>query len=348
MDILKRIYPLKLLILSFAIGSVTFCEFEEDEDEGGGVVVGNNAQFTNAQTLLTSGTCETSSLKCTPSNLEGRVFAAGAMLSNDESKNRENDEGEGGEDGEEDKTPEMSHGYNMTFLADSEDIINDPSAPGHPEGTLNFNLLEQTKFSGLISIPSEDQMPEHPIVLRIESYFDYIDASIEFPGLDEDLKGPFVVRTVFRVSAESEDVDDTMLIRDKLVKLPGANSFTWCDSSRCDYSARPTSPLQDSRVKTLSEIGDGGPGNQSYGLFTVNLLSPLTVDYATISDSNKVWTIDFKLENTVQFASAPSSWQTVADMVADFNLAYYCSNRFCPQKNEPDVDYISASLTISD
>ncbi|MFK7826410.1 MAG: hypothetical protein AB8G05_19850 [Oligoflexales bacterium] len=345
MEIIKRVYLLKFLLLIFAAGSLTFCK-PEDDDEGGGVVVGNNTQLTNSQSSLVSQTCDASSLKCSPSNLEGRIFAAGAMLSNDETSNRESNES--GDEEEGGKSPEMSHGYNMTFLADSEDIINDPSEAGHPEGTLIFNLLEQTKFSGLISIPVEDQMPENPIILRIESFFDYIDATIEFPDLDEGLRGPFVIRTVFRATADSDDVDDTMQIKDKLVRLPDAVKFTWCDSSVCNYSTRPSGPLQDSRVKTLLEVGDTGPGNPNYGLFTINLQTPLTVDYGVISDSSKVWTIDFDLENTVKFTTTPSTWQTVADLVSSFNIAYYCSNRFCSQQSSPGEDYITASLKIED
>lgn len=303
----------------------------EDSGGSGGQVVDNSTILmstslsTNAARLgglATDTACEAAELSCTPTNLSGRIFAAGALLGNDS-------------DG--------SKNYNMTFLADSLDIINRPDLNTHPEGTTSFDLSEPSTFSGLISIPTETGMPTNPVITRLETAFDYIDATVTLSGT-ANIDGTYVVRTVMRASANATDTDGMMSIGDKLIREDEETEFRWCASDGCTYTTRPSSPIQDTTILEADTGNDSEPGNQNYVYYSIDLLEEVTTTYAELSDTTRLWTVDYDVTDALSFDAAPSTFDSELDLVMNFALEYGCNFSGC----ETSENRVHASLTIGE
>ena len=295
------------------------------DDHHGGQVVKNSSKIISTQLSLVEGSpCAASSKTCTPSNLSGRIFAAGALLG---------------------KEQDGTKNYNMTFLADSEEVINNPSDPSHPEGKNTFNLESPLVFSGLISLPSEEFMPETPVITRIESYFDYIDASFSFSAV-EVLAENFVVRTVMRKTAKADDVNGVMMLGDKLIRKEGESNFRWCDEVSCEHLTRPENPIQENSLLKIDEANDLQPGNPDYALYSIDLKQKqgVTVSYEEISDVTRLWTLDFDITNALSFTLVPEEFSSELDIVQNFSLEFGCNTEDC----ELSDNRITATLTISE
>jgi len=299
---------------------------------GGGSVINNSAKILSSNIATSSSstfrpatvTCAATTTNCTPTNLQGRIFAGGALLGNFSDGNLN---------------------FNMTFLAATSDIINDPSLATHPEGTLSFNLNEPTVFSGLISIPAEESFPASPnnVIPRLETMFDYIDATVELTGTN-GVDGTYVIRTVFRKTATTSDValGETLQWADKLVKLDGETTFKWCNSTDCNQSTRPASPLQHSEILNATSSVASQPGNSNYVLYSIDLVANLTVNYTEISCTTCLWQIDYDLSEAVEFTNQPSTFDSVQEIVDNFNLTLGCNFAGCNQSEKR----IKATLTI--
>lgn len=296
--------------------------------DDGGTVIANTANLLSS-TLASSrtierATCSASATTCTPTNMTGRAFAAGAML---------------GELG--------PTAYSMTFLANSDDIIENPSQSSHPEGTLTFDLGTTTQFSGKISIPAEDNMPPSKIITRVEVLFDYLDTKFTLTGTNSgggQYDGEYTLRTVFRKTATATDVgggSSPMQWGDVLVKLPGESEWKWCDSTGCS-TTRPTSPHQMTEVASAA-ANPPAEGNPNYVSYAIDLSETLNVTYAQISSTTNQWTIDFNLSNAVAFDAAPSSFTSSQAVVDNFNLLYACGFNGCSGVS----DGIKATLSIA-
>ncbi len=319
------------LLRAALCASVTFgAGCDGDDGEGGGQVI-SNASLIKGQdgvaslALANNATvCSADATVCTPDNLSGRVFAAGAML----------------------QSPQGGGGYNMTFLANSEGIIQDPSQESHPEGVLAFNLLNPVKFSGLISIPSEDNMPENPQINRVESYFDYIDATLTISGSGStDLDGKHTIRTVFRKTATVDDVTGNELrVGEKLIKKDGETTFRWCDTSSCTHTTRPDSPLVSSTIVSAAAEAGQREGNGNYALYSIDFDAAFQVTYEQISDPSRLWTLTFNVTRALTFQNKISTYKTEAELVAGFELGYG-SNSGGGVSNE---NKITSTLTIGE
>lgn len=291
-------------------------------DEGG-TIVGNSSKIKGSKlSLVAAAPCSESATSCTPSNLSGRIFAAGALIG-------QNSDGE--------------KNYNMTFLASSEEVINDPSDPSHPPGEMTFDLLSPVVFSGLISIPSEEDMPLPPVVSRIESYFDYVDTAFVLSGTST-LDDSYVIRTVMRKTAIESDVTGTMKLGDKLIRKSSEEKFRWCDASSCDHSKRPEKPLQDENILAIDSKNDSQPGNPDYALYSIDFTKNLTVTYEQISDPTHLWSLDFDVSNAISFKAVPSTLSNEVALVTNFSLAFGCNTRDC----ETNDNCIKATLSIGD
>jgi len=331
-----------LVVVSFCFLFLSSCGESESNNSSGasGQVIKNYSKVLSSQVDISalkvtsvSSTieCSGSSSNCTPDNLKGRIFAAGALL------------GEVTDD----------NNFNMFFMADSEDIISDPSDTSHPEGTTSFDLESPTEFSGLISIPSSaDDMPKSAVITRLETYFDYIDAEVTLVGTDDGantLDGTYIIRTVFRKTATAEDIaeGESMQLGDKLIRVEGDETFRWCDASGCDNTTRPDddeAPLQDSNLLTIDANNNDQPGNIDYALYSIDLDSEVTVTYEQISDLTRLWTIDYNVLNAVGWTNTPENFTSEKDIVENFVLEFGCNIEDC----DLSENRITATLTIGE
>lgn len=267
--------------------------------KGGSSTIANNALVMSStlSTLqaLDVGTCGASDTACTPSNLQGRVYAAGAML------------GGGGGPG----------GFSMTFMADSDAVTQDPSEG--KGGTIIFDVLLDDPVSGKAAIPSEAEMPTNNKVTSIEFKFDYLDTTFVLTGTS-GVDATYTVRTVFVSEATASDVTGTMYRGDKLIMASGETAFKWCDSSGCS-TTRPTSPYQQSAIASWTPFEQGGVEYTTVS-FDIADDAQKTFSYATLSDVSKVWTVDLAVANAITFSAAPSTFDAVKTIVDKFAFAY--------------------------
>lgn len=292
---------------------------------GGGEVIKNSSQLTS--TLLVNNAyqtqavtpCLASATTCTPEGFAGRVYAASAMLGEEAN----NGLGEGA--------------YGMTFLADNADTINRPDQGKF--GTLTFDLTSPSVFSGLISIPSEDQMPSSPYMPRLEIAFDYLDAKFELSGhSDTSLNTEWTIRVIMVKDGTIGDLAVTG--GDLLIKQGASGTFQWCSSAGCS-TTRPSSPYTlTSAVQALATAATR-EGNTNYAYYSVDLATPLRPTFSEISDTTRLWTIDFDIENAIQWTAAPSTFTAAKDFLANFKLPYACNYDGCDQSGG-----ITATLTI--
>ena len=293
---------------------------------GGGSTIKNSAQLQS--TLLVNNNlqfqavdpCLATATTCTPDGFGGRVYSASVMI---EEAGSSGGQGPGG--------------YAMTFLAATEAIIDKPHEG--KTGSLLFDLTSPTVFSGLISIPSEDDMPKSPSVPKVEIAFDYIASKFTLSGhSNTEFNTEWTVRTIM----VKDDTIDGLAVQggDLLIKQGATGTFQWCDSSGCS-TTRPTSPHRlASAVGAIAEAGTM-QGNPNYAYYSVDLTAALTPTYAEISDVTRLWTLDFDIANAISWTAAPSTFSTVEDFLANFKLPYACAASTCDTTGG-----IEATLTI--
>ncbi len=292
---------------------------------GGGKTIKNSAQLqssilvNNNLELQAVAPCLATATTCTPDGFGGRVYAAGAMME---------EEGQSGQG---------AGGYSLTFLAATEAIIERPDEG--KTGSLLFDLTTPAVFSGLISIPGEDDMPKAPNVPKVEISFDYIDAKFTLSGhSDTAFNTEWTVRSIM----VKDDTIGGLAVQggDLLIKQGAEGTFQWCDSAGCS-ATRPTSPHRlASAVGALAEAGSRD-GNPNYAPYSVALSTALKPTFAEISDTTRLWTLDFDIENAIGWTAAPSTFTTVEDFLANFKLPYACSASTCDTTGG-----IEATLTI--
>lgn len=258
------------------------------------LVISSTLTPANSVGVASTTPCVASATSCTPTGLTGRVYAAGASL--------------GGSRDED--------GYNMTFMAGSDAVIDDPSQGFG--GTIEFDVIKDEPYSGKASIPSADAMPANPIVSRIEFKADYFDTTFILTGTGAN--GTYTVRTVFVTTATASDVTGTMQRGDKLIKASGETAFKWCTASGCTAD-RPTSPYQQSAIASWVPSAQGGVYYTPI-VFDIAEASQKTFDHATISDTTKIWEVDLGITNAITWGAAPSTFTNIQSIVQHFSLAY--------------------------
>ncbi|TPV93372.1 MAG: hypothetical protein B7733_20910 [Myxococcales bacterium FL481] len=262
-----------------------------------------------------AGVCGAESTQCAPSNMSGRIYAGGAMLG------------------------ELGPGaFNLTMLAASEEIINDPSHG--MGGTTEFNLQTSELFTGMIAAPAEDDMPDPAVITRVELMFDYLD--VAFSLTDTAVDGQYEIRTVFATEAHSGDVDGTMYLGDRLVRSADEPTWTWCNADLCSAQRADVEPgiIVDANLVGYEFPGQGNP---DYVPFAVELQDEVLTTYEQITAGTFVWDIDFAVDGAVRFASEPITWETTRDIVRDFALSYAPTKS---QGGEPSEHQARASLEI--
>jgi hypothetical protein len=282
----------------------------------GGTVISNTSKLqstiligTNQYGTQTAPTCAASATQCTPSAFTGRVYAAGVML---------------GEAGASSTGP---GGFSMTFLAASDEIINRPDEG--KTGSTEFNLGVPVNFSGKIAIPAETQMPANPVLSEMEITPDYMDATFAITGHgNAAFNKTWTVRTIF---VNSDTIDGLAVTGGDMLLKESGGEFQWCDSSGCS-ATRPTTPHRLSTVVDGLERAPTQDGNPNYANYSINFPTPLSTDFATISDTTRLWTIDINIENAITWTAAPSTFTAIEDILANFTL---------PEE-------ISATLTIGE
>ncbi len=261
--------------------------------------------------------CSETASSCTPTNLEGRIFSGGAML------------GELGEGA-----------FQITMLGATDDIILDPSSG--IGGTLEFSLIDSTVLSGKYAVPSEEDMPDPPIITRMEFSYDYLDATftLENTAGGATLDKTFTIRTVFVTEATADDVSGTMSRGDKLIKTSEETTFRWCNSSGCAATRTDVAEglIQESK---LVDYEFPGQGNPEYIPFSVPISPSFTVTYEELTAEGNVWVVDFDMTGAIVFATTPDALSTEPDLLASFELSYEPDQNNAGQETE-----ISATLAI--
>jgi hypothetical protein len=297
--------------------------------KSGGQVIGNTSKLTSSAysssqrlkrlTSLSPTACTASATTCTPSGFSGRVFAASAMIG---------EKANGG----------LGDGaFAMTFLADDEEVINRPDLG--KEGSLTFDLTAPAAFSGLISIPSESDMPAQPYMPRVEIAFDYLDTTFTLSGTGSGaLDREWIVRTVFvdSTTLDGKEVQGG----DQLLSSDGGTTWKWCSGTSCSET-RPSSPFQQASIIAALATAGEREGNTHYAYYSVDYSAGVDTTYAEISDTTRLWTIDFDVTGAIQWGAAPSTFTTEADVIKYFTLPYACNYSGCAP-----IEGITASLNI--
>ncbi len=245
--------------------------------------------------------CPTGFQCLTPDNLEGRVYSGSLMVGGNGS----------------------SLGYAVTTVGATEDVRRRPDLG--KDGTLTFNLNSTTDFSGDYTCCGGSAYPadEDAIVRQLEFSFDFLDATFTVPGTaGPSIAGKtYAIRLVYVLETEVADIasDSTVsvMLGDKLVRVPGDSAYRWCDDSGCSFASRPGSPLAAAGITI-----DSGPGNQNYAIFSTNLTdnTSITFTQAEALQGNWIFTVHFDLEDALRFDITDwSAVSSVQDLVAAFS-----------------------------
>jgi len=197
-------------------------------------------------------------------------------------------------------------------------------------------------FAGKIKIPSsEGEMPSAKQIIRSELMYNYVDTTFKLTGTS-GVDGEYTVRTVYSTTATADDVTGTMEKGDKLIKSSAESRFKWCNSGACSEtrSAVSTGIYQDSTVTGYVHPSDGNP---DYVNVTANFPTAVDVTYSQLTDSAKVWTLDFSVTNGIVWASLPNTFSSVQSILNSFRLKFG-PNQSTTQGEEDDG--IRASLSI--
>ncbi len=246
------------------------------------------------------GNCPPGFQCLTPDNLEGRVYSGSLMVGGN---------GNG-------------IGYAVTTVGATEDVRRRPDLG--KDGTLTFNLNSTTDFSGDYTCCGGSAYPadEDAIVRRLEFSSDFLDATFTVPGTaGSSIAGKtYTIRLVYVVETEVAGIagDSTsVMLGDKLVRVPGDSAFRWCDDSDCSLASRPASPLA-----AVGLAIDSGPGNQNYAIFSTNLTDTTSITFteAEALQGNWIFTVLFDLEDALRFdITGWSAVNSVQDLVAAFS-----------------------------
>lgn len=207
--------------------------------------------------------------------------------------------------------------FPMTWLAPAESFPDGPRSGSC--STVQFDLAQPEIILGKLKIPeSAGDMPARKEIIRAELNFNYVDAS--FVVGEGDSAQTYVIRTVFTFEYSSPDVDGVMKSGDKLILLPGETMFRWANAS--GTSASRDSVLEGLiQEATVTEIVPGD-GNQDYVPVTANFPNPVAVEYDALSDTTKVWTLSFLLQNAIVWDRNPELYSTPQEWLAGFRLKF--------------------------
>lgn len=226
--------------------------------------------------------------------------------------------------------------FPMTWLAPEDSFPETPESGS--VSNVVFDLADPVTISAKVLIPaSASDMPERQEILRAELNFNYVDTT--FVLGDQT----YTVRTVYTTSFTATDVEGTMRRGDKLIRLPGETDFKWADNNgvyltRVDAS---DGPYQDSTVTGYVQPPEG---NQDYIPVTANFPQSLPVDWDTLADTGKTWTLSFILENAIVWTVAPDTLTTPQAILDAFRL------KFGPNQSTTygeEDDGIRATLSIN-
>jgi hypothetical protein len=213
-----------------------------------------------------------------------------------------------------------SDGYSMTFMAATDEVIEDPSKG--KGGSIIFDVSnEKVPYSGKASIPDEASMPSNPVVSSIEFKVDYLDTTFALTGTG-GVNGTYTIRTVYVSEATASDVTGTMYRGDKLIKSSTETAFKWCAASGCT-ATRPTLPYQHAAIASWT-LAEGQQGGSDYVPVSFNIAADKQKVFtqSTLADTSKVWTVDLTVSNAVTFSAAPSTFTTVQQIVEKYSFAY--------------------------
>ena len=206
--------------------------------------------------------------------------------------------------------------FPMTWLAPDESFPFGPESG--TDSTVSFDLASPVDISGKLRVPaSEDYMPSVQKIIRAELYFNYVDATFT---LNEQ---EYTVRTVYATSWTADDVTGTMNQGDKLIKLAGGTEFFWANAAgtSADRSAVSSGLIQDVTVTAYIQPSDG---NQDYVPVTANFMEEFPVTYSLITDTTKVWTLEFILDGAIvlDWAEDLATLTEPQDILAAFRLKF--------------------------
>ncbi|MBN2716583.1 MAG: hypothetical protein JXX14_12070 [Deltaproteobacteria bacterium] len=204
----------------------------------------------------------------------------------------------------------------MTWLAPEETFPDGPES-----GTcsaVQFDLANPFTISNSVLVPeTEGDMPSHQIIGRVELSFNYVDATFQV----SDTAPVYTIRTVYASTATASDVTGIMQRGDKLIRLPGETAFQWANSAGTSTSRQEveTGLFAD---KTVTGYKFPGQGNPDYVPVTANFYEELPVTYALITDSTKIWTLEFDLSNAILWENDPTTFTSPQAYVAAFRLKF--------------------------
>lgn len=302
--LVSRRSPLLLLLATAVACGQTLVETEVRlslEDPGGGAAA-------SRRRAAAADACGAEAEACTPANLAGRIYSAGAMW------------GELGPDA-----------FGITMLGATDDVIQDPSEG--IGGTLEFSLIESTTLAGKYAAPGGGS--EAKLISRMEFNYDYLDAELTIDPAVGPAAGTYVVRTVFVTEATAPDVEGTMRRGDKLIRTPEEGSFRWCNSALCSESR---DEVADGliQVPRLVEYQHPGQGNPSYAPFVVPLSNQLQLSGDDLATAGSTWSLQFDMTDAALLSTPPAQLTSQSDLLAAFELSY-----------EPDQQHAGETTAIS-
>lgn len=206
-------------------------------------------------------TCGVGRIIClTPETLAGRIYTGGMMV--------------GG-------TSRDVPGFALTTIApnDGERVRPDQGRGGE----LTFDVAATTDLTGSYSCcggPIPYPQGDAAAITRLELNFDYLDVTFTVPAeAGTALAGEtFVIRQVYVDTATADDVDDIMIVGDKLIRSADETRFRWCDSMDCDNYTRPAADdlLRADRIQLEPDL----PGNPHYATFAIPLEGAASVPFS--------------------------------------------------------------------
>lgn len=206
--------------------------------------------------------------------------------------------------------------FGMTWLAPEETFPNGPE-----KGicsTVQFDLLNPATITSKVLIPETSaDMPASEKIIRAELSFNYVDATFQV----NDSSPEYTIRTVYSTTATAADVTGTMQQGDKLIKLPGETIFHWANATGTSANRSDVADglFVDSTVVDYEHPGDGNP---DYIPVTANFFEELPVTHELLTDTAKVWTLAFDLEDAIVWNIDPADITSPQQYVAAFRLKF--------------------------
>ena len=224
-------------------------------------------------------TCGAGRIVClTPETLAGRIYTGGMMV--------------GG-------TSRDVPGFALTTIAanDGERVRPDQGRGGE----LTFDVAATTDLTGEYSCcggPIPYPQGDDAVITRLELNVDYLDVTFTVPAAaGTALAGEtFVIRQVYVDTATADDVDDTMILGDKLIRRADETRFRWCDSMDCDHHPRPLGDdvLRADRIRLEPDL----PGNPHYATFAIPLEGEASVPFTQEEAEAGGWLFHVAFDHT--------------------------------------------------